>query len=71
MSNDICKRFGERIRQVRSQKDITQLDLCHRIGMEQKTLSAIENGHMEPCLKNIGLLADGLGVSLRQLFWDM
>ena len=29
--------------------------------MEQKTLSAIENGHMEPCLKNIGLLAEGLG----------
>jgi DNA-binding XRE family transcriptional regulator len=39
--------------------------------MEQKTLSAIENGHMEPCLKNVGLLAEGLGVSLRQLFWDL
>jgi hypothetical protein len=31
---------------------------------------AIENGHMEPCLKNVGLLAEGLGVSLRQVFWD-
>jgi len=71
MSKDICKRFGERIREIRNQKQVTQVDLCHRIDMEQKTLSAIENGHMEPCLRNIGILAEGLGVSLRQLFWDL
>ncbi len=71
MSNDICERFGKRIRQLRDEKNVTQVDLCHKIDIEQKTLSAIENGHMEPCLKNIGLLADGLGVSLRQLFWDL
>jgi transcriptional regulator with XRE-family HTH domain len=71
MSNDICRRFGGRIRQVRGQKNITQLELCHRIDMEHTTLSSIENGHMERCLKNTGLLADGLGVSLRRLFWDL
>ncbi|HLJ30495.1 MAG TPA: helix-turn-helix transcriptional regulator [Candidatus Angelobacter sp.] len=71
MSKDIRERFGERIRQIRDEKKITQMELCHRIDMEQKTLSAIENGHMEPCLKNIGLLADGLGVSLRKVFWDL
>lgn len=71
MSNNLCMRFGKRIRQIRDEKSVTQLDLCHKTGMEQKTLSAIENGHMEPCLINIGLLADGLGVSLRQLFWDL
>lgn len=71
MSKDICERFGERIRQIRSEANITQVALCHRISMEQKTLSAIENGRMEPCLRNIELLATGLGVSLRQLFWDL
>lgn len=71
MSTDICKRFGKRIQQIRGQKKITQVDLCHRIDMEQKTLSAIENGHMEPCLRNIGMLAEGLGVSLRQIFWNL
>lgn len=68
MSKDICKRFGQRIRQVRNQKKLTQVALCHKIDMEQKTLSAIENGHMEPCLRNIELLALGLGMSLGQLF---
>jgi transcriptional regulator with XRE-family HTH domain len=39
--------------------------------MEQKTLSAVENGRMEPCLRNIELLAIGLGVSLAALFKDL
>lgn len=68
MSKDICHRFGERVRHVRTQKKITQTALCHKIDMEQKTLSAVENGNMEPCLKNIELLAMGLGISLSKLF---
>jgi transcriptional regulator with XRE-family HTH domain len=71
MSKDICERFGERVREIRSQKKITQLALCHKINMEQKTLSAVENGRMEPCLRNIELLAKGLGVSLAKLFNDL
>lgn len=71
MSKDICKRFGERVKQVRNQKKITQLELCHKIRMEQKTLSAVENGRMEPCLRNIDLLATGLGVPLSTLFKDV
>lgn len=71
MSKDICKRFGERVRQVRNQKKITQIALCHKISMEQKTLSAVENGRMEPCLRNIELLAIGLEVSLGKLFKDL
>ena len=71
MSKDICKRFGERVKQVRTQAKITQVVLCHKIDMEQKTLSSIENGRMEPCLRNIELLAIGLGVSLGKLFKDL
>ena len=71
MSKDICERFGERVKQVRTQAKITQVALCHKIDMEQKTLSSIENGRMEPCLRNIELLAIGLGVSLAKLFKDL
>ncbi len=71
MSKDICVRFGERVRQVRTQKKITQVELCHKIDIEQKTLSSIENGRMEPCLRNIEFLAIGLGVSLAKLFKDL
>ena len=61
----------EQIRQIRTQKEMTQMELCHKIDMEQKTLSAIENGRMEPCLKNIDYLASGLGVTLAKLFKDL
>jgi transcriptional regulator with XRE-family HTH domain len=71
MSKDICTRFGERVREVRNQKSFTQVALCHKIGMEQKTLSAIENGSMEPCLRNIELLAIGLDIALGKLFKDL
>ena len=71
MSKDICARFGQRIREIRNQKKITQMALCGRIDIEQKYLSSIENGRMEPCLKNIELLAMGLKVSLSELFKDL
>jgi putative transcriptional regulator len=71
MSKDICKRFGERVRELRTEKKITQMELCHKIDIEQKTLSAIENGRMEPCLKNIEFLSIGLGVTLAKLFKDL
>jgi transcriptional regulator with XRE-family HTH domain len=71
MSKDICERFGERVRQIRHEKKVTQMELCHKIDIEQKTLSAIENGRMEPCLRNIELLAIGLGTPLGKLFKDL
>ena len=71
MSRDICKRFGERIRQLRKEKGVTQNELCGRIDMEQSYLSSIENGKMEPCLRNIELLAIGLKVPLGKVFKDL
>ncbi len=71
MSRDICKRFGERIRQLRREKEVTQMELCGRIDMEQSYLSSIENGKMEPCLRNIELLAIGLKVPLGKIFKDL
>lgn len=59
------------MRELRTEKKITQMELCHKIDIEQKTLSAIENGRMEPCLKNIEYLAIGLGVTLAKLFKDV
>jgi transcriptional regulator with XRE-family HTH domain len=50
---------------------VVRVELCHKIDIEQKTLSSIENGKMEPCLRNIELLAIGLGVSLGKLFKDL
>ncbi len=71
MSLDIRKRFGIRLRQLREQKGMTQIALAEKAGIEQQHLSNLELGKKEAKLKVIEMLATGLGVSLRQLFWDL
>jgi transcriptional regulator with XRE-family HTH domain len=71
MSRDICKEFGRRLAQVRKQKKMTQVQLAEKVGIESGYLSVLENGRKEPCLRVIQMLATGLGVSLRKVFWDL
>lgn len=71
MSSDICKRFGARIRKLREAKGMSQITLAEKIGIEQPHLSNLENGKKEPKLRVVEMLASGLGVSLRQLFWNL
>lgn len=71
MSPDIRKRFGKRVRQLREQKGMTQIVLAEKAGIEQQHLSNLELGKKEAKIKVIEMLATSLGVSLRQLFWDL
>jgi len=71
MSRDIVVRFGRRIRRLRDAKQINQTILADRIGTKQETISRIENGRQEPCLRLINELAGGLKVSLSELFKDL
>jgi transcriptional regulator with XRE-family HTH domain len=71
MSRDICERFGQRIRQLREAKGLSQIALSEKVGVEQPYVSLVENGKQEPCLRNIELLAIGLDVPLGKLFKDL
>jgi transcriptional regulator with XRE-family HTH domain len=71
MSREITSRFGARIRELRLAKKMRQIDLAERVGIQEAYVSSIESGKKEPCLRVIEMLADGLGVSLRKLFWDL
>lgn len=71
MSSDIRKRFGKRVRQLRKKNKMTQIALAEKAGVEQQHLSNLELGNKEVKLKVIEMLATGLGVSLRKLFWDL
>lgn len=48
-----------------------QGELADRVGIRESFVSDIENAKKEPCLEVIHMLADGLGVSLRRMFWDL
>ena len=71
MSRDIVVRFGRRVRRIRDAKNITQTVLAERVGTDQATISRIENGKQEPCLKFIEELAMGLKTPLIELFRDI
>jgi transcriptional regulator with XRE-family HTH domain len=71
MSRDIVESFGARIRRLREQQGLSQIALAAKVGIENAYLSRVETGQKEPCLRVIGMLADGLGVSLRKIFWDL
>ncbi|HLJ25626.1 MAG TPA: helix-turn-helix transcriptional regulator [Candidatus Angelobacter sp.] len=71
MSTQIRKRFGARIRELRLEKNMLQGDLAHKVGIRESYVSSVETAEKEPCLEVIEMLAKGLGVSLRKLFWDL
>jgi transcriptional regulator with XRE-family HTH domain len=71
MSSDIKKRFGARVRELRLERKMSQIALAEKAGIEQQHLSNLELGKKEAKIKVIEMLAQGLGISLRQLFWDL
>jgi transcriptional regulator with XRE-family HTH domain len=71
MSTDICKRFGHRIRRLRNEKNISQIALSEKIGIDRAYLSLLENGRKEVCLRVIEMLAIGLDVPLGKMFKDL
>jgi transcriptional regulator with XRE-family HTH domain len=71
MSRDIVSRFGRRVRRIRDAKKISQAVLAERVGTDQATISRIENGKQEPCLRFIEELAMGLKTPLWEMLKDL
>lgn len=50
---------------------MSQITLAEKAGIEQQHLSNLELGNKEAGLMTVQMLATGLGVSLRKMFWDV
>lgn len=60
--------IGAAIRSARLRRNLTQEQLAERAGgLDRKTISRIENGHMSPIIDHLLLIADGLDVPLATL----
>ena len=64
----IEKQFGERLKELRLSKGLSQEKLAFKSGMHRTYLGGIERGERNPSLKNIVAIAKALGVTLPQLF---
>jgi len=61
-------RFGERIRQLRTSKGLTQEELAEAVGVSTDFISLIERGERAPSFENLERLAEALGVNVAELF---
>lgn len=61
--------IGQRIRQLREQKGLSQGDIERSTGMLRAYISRVEHGHTIPSLESLERFASALGIPLYQLFY--
>ena len=64
---ELLKDLGERIRTIRKEKGITQLQLAHSIGKDQQSIQRLEAGNINPSYIYLKEIADGLSITLLEL----
>ncbi len=65
--------IGERIKELRKKKGLTQKDLAERVGFSYVNISQLENSRKNPKLETIRKIAAALDVSMNELLdenWD-
>jgi len=63
----ISKRLGVNIKKIRTQKGMSQGDICRALDMDRGYMSAIENGKKNITIQQLERLAQALGVSVDKL----
>lgn len=63
----ISKRLGANIKKIRTQKGMSQGDICRALNMDRGYMSAIENGKKNITIQQLERLAQALDVSVDKL----
>jgi transcriptional regulator with XRE-family HTH domain len=62
--------IGERLRQIREQKKLSQGDVERKTRLLRCYISRVENGHTVPSVETLQKFAHALDVPMYQLFYD-
>src|SRR5271169_525084 len=62
--------IGERLRELREQKKLSQRGIEQRSGLLRAYLSRVENGHTVPSIETLEKWAKALEVPMYQLFYE-
>lgn len=62
--------IGDRLRDLREQKKLSQGDIEKRTGLLRCYVSRVENGHTVPAVETLQKFARALEVPIYQLFYD-
>ena len=67
----ITEALGKRRRELRQRTSLSQEKFALKIGMDRTYFASVEAGKRNIAIVNIKKIADGLGVSLSELFKEL
>lgn len=68
MKETLAQRFGRCVRQLRVEAGLSQVEFGERCGFYQTYLSRLERGQANPTLNAMEVVANGLGLSVYELW---
>ncbi len=68
---EVCKRVGNKIREVRTNKGLTIEELANELNMEYSQVSRIELGKINTSIFHVYLIATYLNTPVPELFNDL
>ncbi len=64
---DIAKRFGQRVRELRKARGLSQEAFAAECGLDRTYISGIERGRRNVSLRNIEVIAEALNFTVSEL----
>ena len=68
---NVNSRFGVRLREFRRERNLTQLQMATKLGIDRTFISDVERGRKSISLGMLEIVALGLDLSLSDLLMDM
>ena len=65
---DICKRFGNRVRELRIAQGLSQEALAHKSGLHRTYMGSVERGERNISIINIEKITNALNLPLTNFF---
>ena len=65
---ELLKSLGERIKEIRLAKGLTQTELAHKIGKDHPSINRLEKGKINPSYFFLCEVAEGLEISIYDIF---
>lgn len=62
-------RVGNRLRELRANRGLTQAELAEWVGIARVSIVAIENGRFLPTIETAMLISKALEVPVEDIFW--
>jgi putative transcriptional regulator len=61
-------KLGEKVREIRLSKGLTQMELANKIGKDHPSINKLENGKVNPSYIFLLEVAEGLEINLTDFF---